>query len=198
MKRAHCPQCMRPVSACYCHLIEPLNNLWPVFILQHSGEARHALGTARIAALGLENCVLKTLTDSAQTSGQTVNQLLSFAPVLIYPGIEAAPVADLQASSPRPLLFIDATWRKSRRLLFETPELAHLPRYALHDMPASRYRIRRSNQPDAVSTLEAVVYTLELLETAPAKYVSLLNAMDWMIAQQISHIGASRLERNYE
>jgi len=197
MKRVHCPQCTRPLSACYCHLIEPLNNVWPVFILQHAGEARHALGTARIAALGLRNCILSTISDDAPDNRQTVDEVLSCAPALIYPGAAAMPITDLLECSPRPLLFIDATWRKSRRLLLETPELALLPRYALHNMPASRYRIRKSTEPNAVSTLEAIVHTIELLEAAPGKYISLLKIMDWMIAQQISHMGTSRLKNNY-
>ncbi len=198
MKRVHCPQCTRPLTACYCHLIERVVNDWPVLILQHASEARHALGTARIAALSLENCALATVSNGNQISKQTMDQILSCAPVLIYPGAEAAPISELLDCSARPLLFLDATWRKSRRLLHENPEFTHLPRYALHDMPASRYRIRRSNQLDAVSTIEAIVHTLELLEAAPVKYASLLNAMDWMIAQQSSHIGASRLQSNYE
>ena len=196
MKRDLCTRCKRPFSACYCHLINRLGNFWPVLILQHAVEARHALGTARIAALGLENCLLTTVPVNDPTR-QTVEQLLSCAPVLIYPGSQAMPITDLLGSSPRPLLFIDATWRKSRRLLLESPELAKLPRYALRELPASRYRIRKSTQVNAVSTLEAIVHTLELLETVPGKYTSLLTAMDWMIAQQISHIGATRLENNY-
>ncbi len=196
MKRVQCPQCTRPLSVCYCHLIKRIANVWPVHILQHAGEARHALGTARIAALSLENCLLSTTVDSAPT-GQTMDRMLSDSPVLIYPGAEAMPISDLLDLPPRPLVFIDATWRKSRRLLFETPELRSLPRYALHDMPPTRYRIRQSKQHNAVSTLEAIIHTLELLEAVPGKYASLLTAMDWMIAQQIKHIGASKLNSNY-
>jgi DTW domain-containing protein len=127
-----------------------------------------------------------------------VDEVLAVAPALIYPGADAAPVSQLLGCPPRPLLFIDATWRKSRRLLHEYPELARLQRYALHDMPPSRYRIRKSTQVDAVSSLEAIVHTLELLEQAPGRYTTLLKAMDWMIAQQINYIGTERLNHNYQ
>ena len=198
MRRNHCVQCTRPLSACYCPLIKQCVNDWPVVILQHIGESRHALGTARIAALSLKNCSLTTVSESTQTSTQLLDQALPHASVLIYPGAAAAPVSELLNRSACPLIFIDATWRKSRRMLHEMPQLANLPRYGLHDLPASRYRIRKTNQSGAVSTLEAIIHTLELLEAAPGKYTSLLSAMDWMLAQQISHIGASRLQSNYE
>ena len=53
--RAQCPRCQRPQSHCLCALIPQLPSRTRVLILQHPEESRHALNTARLAALGLVN-----------------------------------------------------------------------------------------------------------------------------------------------
>lgn len=187
-RRECCPRCTRPLSVCYCAQIESVANRWPVAILQHPRESRHAVGTARIAALSLARCELSELREA-------------FSPepgdVLVYPGDRARPLDELTTDSPRRLVFLDASWRKSRRMLHEQPALAGLPRYHLVDVPASRYRIRREPDPGFLSTVEAVVLTLEQVERSPGRYQALLRVMDWMIDQQIRHMGESTYHQHY-
>lgn len=62
-------------------------------------------------------------------------------------------------------MVIDATWRKSLRLLLEHPLLAALPRLSLEAPPPTRYReIRAARRADQISTLEATVQALAMLE----------------------------------
>ena len=51
--RARCGRCQRPRSHCLCALIPQLQSRTRVLILQHPEESRHALNTARLAALGV-------------------------------------------------------------------------------------------------------------------------------------------------
>ncbi len=187
--RERCECCYRPVSLCYCAMIRPADNHWPVHILQHPQESRHALGTARIAHLGLNRCTL--------TRGEQLTANVPANVVLIYPGENALPLSALQDQSPRPLLFLDATWRKSRRMLFESHALAALPRYGLESPPVSRYRIRREPTANALSTLEAIVYTLGQLENSREKYEPLLQTMDELIEQHIGFMGKDTFRKNY-
>lgn len=187
--RQRCERCERPQALCYCSQIQTIDNLWPVHILQHPLESRHALGTARIAHLGLSRC---TLTKSEHFSAVAP---ANFA--LIYPGDDSLPLSTLQDQSPRPLLFLDATWRKSRRMLFESPILAALPRYALESPPPSRYLIRREPTANTLSTLEAIVYTLTRLEHDHDKYLPLLQIMDGLIERHIDFMGQDIFVKNY-
>lgn len=189
--RALCPRCQRPLPSCYCAHVPHLHNHWPVRILQHPQESRHALGTARIASLGLNDCLLGT--------GKSPEPILSSLQgcVLIYPGEGSAPLSQLQSGPVRPLLFLDATWRKSQRMLLESGSLAALPRYHLENPTPSRYRIRREPRADAVSTLEAIVQTLEILEEAPGRYAGLLEVMDMLVDEQIRHMGPEVYRRHY-
>ena len=59
MSRARCERCARPLNHCLCHLIPQLPSRTRVLILQHPDEVGHALNTARLAALGLENAELR-------------------------------------------------------------------------------------------------------------------------------------------
>lgn len=186
--RRRCEQCRRPTRLCYCGLLPDLSNACPVHILQHREEASHPLGTARMAALGLRHATLDVL-EGRFRPGQ--------GDVLIYPGEQAAPVTELREQAGLRPVFLDASWRKSRRWLHEQPDLAALPRYRLESVPPSRYRIRREPRAGWVSTLEAIVWTLETVEQAPGRYQPLLRVMDWVIDQQIRHMGEATWRRNY-
>lgn len=189
--RARCPRCQRPLPSCYCAHLPHLHNRWPVRILQHPQEASHALGTARIAALGLSDCVLR--------AGKTPeNALLPLQDcVVIYPGEGSLPLSGLQKGAVRTLLFLDATWRKSQRMLHESAALAALPRYHLENPAPSRYRIRQEPRAHAVSTLEAIVQSLECLEAAPGRYAGLLKVMDILVDEQIRHMGPALYQKHY-
>lgn len=195
VKRARCERCQRPLARCYCAQLSTIDNTLPIWILQHPTEVRHALGTARIAAIGLRDCTLEV---SKHVDANHPFANTELAPVLIYPGPSSRPLQALAHAPRSPLLFIDATWRKSRRMLIENPWLEALPRYALPTPPPSHYRIRREPNPEAISTLEAIVHCLGLLEGDDKRYQPLLKQMDRLVDEQIAHMGEEVFARNYQ
>ena len=58
MSRIQCLRCLRPLTHCLCALIPNLDSRTRVLLLQHPSEVNHALNTARLAALGLNNAEL--------------------------------------------------------------------------------------------------------------------------------------------
>lgn len=203
MKRQTCEACQRPLSGCYCSRIQRAHNQWPIRILQDRRESKHAIGTARIAALSLDNCDLCVVNAAAPESdiilSATRPGLNTSAgdPVLIYPGPDALPIEALVDGPIRPLVFLDASWRRSRLMLHTCPSVASLQRYSLGIDTPSRYRIRSASEPGALSTLEAIVMTLNVLEGAPKRFDGLLKTMDWMIEQQIRLMGEAVYQANY-
>jgi DTW domain-containing protein YfiP len=193
--RQRCNRCMRPLPSCYCKDLVAINNEWSVCILQDPQEQRHPLGTARIAQCGLRDCQLHVVTDGAEALAA---RLFTHPTALIYPGKDSQDLRELPTHSIQTLVFIDATWRKSRRLLLESEALQALPRYALTNTPPSRYRIRREPQPEALSTLEAIVWSLSLLEQQQGKYAPLLKIMDKLVDEHIRHMGPETYARNYQ
>ena len=191
MPRVTCERCSRPQTVCYCHLIRPVANRWPVQILQHHKEAGHPLNTARIAALSLAHCAVLPCSDTSNDADLQHGVLAQGCqPILIYPSAASVPIDSLDLQPSNALLFIDASWRKSRRLYLQSPWLQGLP--ACHVRPASpsRYRLRKEPQPHCLSTLEAIVSVLEAVGDSSAESAnspaSMLAVMDWMIARQLA------------
>jgi len=170
-------------------------------ILQHTSEARHALNTARLAHLGLQ--------DTELWVGECFDALpmrLAQAgrAVLLFPGSEAVTAGQwpVQAESgatgglPDLIVVPDGTWRKARRILMMNPVLQAMPRWVLPEGPPSRYRLRKAPDPQAVSTLEAIVRVLQILEPQ-RDFSPLLRPFEQLIAEQIQAMGPQIYQRNY-
>ncbi|MDO9320877.1 MAG: DTW domain-containing protein [Pseudomonas sp.] len=196
-RRLRCERCQRPHSHCLCALIPQLASRTRVLVLQHPDEARHALNTARLAALGLCNAELRVAEQFAE-----LPELLNdpaYQACLLFPGEGAQPLSAMSiAQDPRPLLLVvpDGTWRKARKLLYLNPLLAALPRVALPEGLTSRYRLRKAPMAGALSTLEAIVTALNVLE-APQQFDQLLKPFEALIEGQIVAMGADTFARNH-
>lgn len=92
---------------------------------------------------------------------------------LLYPGESAAPAP---SGVGQPIL-LDGNWRQSRRLLAANRWLAELPRVSLPLLPG-RYAIRRAHRPGQLSTLEAGLHALALLEGGARRFEPLWAAFD--------------------
>jgi DTW domain-containing protein YfiP len=94
------------------------------------------------------------------------------------------------ATNPQPietLLFLDGTWRKALKLWLLNPWLWAIPTYRINPLKPSNYDIRKTKQPNSLSTLEAVSYGLKLNETVDtAPLLALQSAMQ-------RHWGSSHL-----
>ncbi|WP_314388492.1 tRNA-uridine aminocarboxypropyltransferase [Pseudomonas brenneri] len=195
MSRPQCPRCLRPTTHCLCALIPSLDSRTQVLLLQHPSEVNHALNTARLAALGLLNAQLVV--------GEVFEDLPAmlnppgYQARLLFPAEDAQP---LQAYSPSdlPLLLVvpDGTWRKARKLLHLNPLLAALPRVTLAAGAVSRYRLRKAPGPGALSTVEAIVQALQVLE-APQSFEPLLRPFEALIEGQIAAMGEEVFQRNH-
>lgn len=191
MSRPRCSRCQRPSSLCLCALIPALDSRTQVLILQHSSEASHALNTARLAALGLRNAELRVgerFEDDCDAARPSY---------LLFPGADAIPLGSLaDAAQPVRLIVPDGTWRKARKILHVNPWLAELPRVALPEGLSSRYRLRKAPMPGALSTIEAIVTALNLLES-PSRFDELLRPFDALIEGQIDAMGREVYQRNH-
>jgi DTW domain-containing protein len=181
--------------------------------LQHPMEVVNAKGSARLLHLSLAHSRIETgevFDEQALHTWLTAPWMPSAAhnaaaaprpkqAVLLYPASPAGDVSGIAAAhAPDPyaqqdpaqlrLVVLDGTWRKSRKMLHLNPLLQPLPRLSLHDMPASRYRIRKAHQPDQLSTLEATCAALAQLENNAAPFLPLLAALDGFVAQRMAYV----------
>ena len=193
--RPACPHCLRPQSTCICSFVIPTPTSCDVLILQHPLEEHHAKNSARLLHL--------SLTNSRIAVGEVFNDVALHAlmsepkySVLLYPPTQyeghAAPEpldnARIKDPAKVRLVVLDATWRKSRKMLHQSPALQRLPRLTLDTVPVSRYDIRKAHAPGQLSTLEATCAALAQLEGTAARWQPLLAAFDAFVAQQQAFI----------
>lgn len=198
-RRERCATCLRAQSGCICQWVRPLPHQVEILLLQHPLEVHNAKGSARLLHLSLPNSRL--VTGESFAAGELDALLAGKHNVLLYPdtpgdrSLGIAPPPPLDASllldpAGLRLVVLDATWRKSRKMLYLNPALQRLPRLPLRDTPPSHYLIRKAHAPDQLSTLEATCYALTQLENEPTRFAALITAFDGFVAQQLSYITA--------
>lgn len=176
-RRPICARCHRPQPACLCAWTRPTDNRVPVLLLQHPLEAKQAKGSARLLRLSLQRCQLEA---GEVFDPDTLAAWLGAGAVLLYPGTGGSE----PPPQPQRLVLLDGTWRKTRKLLHLHPLLQQLPRIALAAPPPSLYTIRKAQQPQQRSTLEAACHALGAIEGRPAHYAPLLQAFDGWVRSQ--------------
>lgn len=187
-RRSRCARCLRAERACLCALLPPpLTHATEVLVLQHPQEQRQAKNSVALLRLGLARCEVVVGERFDPTALAALLERPGRQPVLLYPDVPAAPAPsriDAPQAALTRLVVIDATWRKSLRLLLDHPALAALPRLALAAPPATRYRaIRAARRDDQVSTLEATVHALAQIEGPSLATAPLLQAFDGFVEQ---------------
>jgi len=183
--RPFCYRCHKPQVTCICDSITTVNNTTKVWLVQHPRERFHPIGTARIARLGLSN-FSQTITHAARDDAP---KDFPADAVLLYPGKDVPTLAELApAKRPSTLVAIDGTWHHARTVFRDNKWLHKLPRYGLQPTAPSRYRLREEPAVHCLSTIEAIVQALSVLEPDTANLDGLLRSFETMIDEQLAII----------
>ncbi len=157
-------------------------------ILQHPRERHVPVNTVRIASLCLPEAETHVGVD--WTSSAVLDRVLadsSRPAALLYPGPEAVDVEEHPPPGPITLVVVDGTWWQARKVVRSNPALAALPRYAFRPRVPSQYRIRAEPHDDYVSTIEALVHVLGVLEGDPERYAAMLVPFRAMVDRQVEY-----------
>lgn len=164
-----------------------------MLLLQHPQELRQAKNSVSLLRLCLPQAEWVVGEQFPEATLAGLLQRPGRQSVLLYPDVPAAPASrvapPLPASAVR-LVVLDATWRKSLKLLLAHPALAALPRLMLQAPPATRYRaIRTARRGDQISTLEATAHALAQIEGDAPRFEPLLQAFDRFVAREQARTG---------
>ena len=201
--RAWCAHCRRPKVGCYCALIEPFESLPRFVILSQPREAKHRLGTGRMAHLGLGNSLWFEGVDFSEHS--QVNREIADpnnGPMLLFPSRHAVNLSNITVTerqqltaSPRaPVVFVlDGTWKSVRKMMRLSDNLRRLPAICFKPLTPSAYGFRREPRPECYSTIEAIHHVIELFNygdaaaARPRRHDRLLKAFHFMVARQLAY-----------
>ncbi|WOX05527.1 tRNA-uridine aminocarboxypropyltransferase [Microbulbifer pacificus] len=196
MPREICPTCQRPLKVCYCSALVHIPNRIKVLIIQHPLEQKHPFNTGRMAHLCLDNSELIV---AEALSDEELAQLLKSRSALLYPSLSWLPEVEQlkpgtpQAESLEQLVVIDATWRKSKKMLHLHPVLQRLPRVSFEGQLHSNYQIRHSSLENSLSTLESIVVAMQELEPEH-DFARILEPFQKMISLQTNLTGTEKPE----
>ncbi|GAA5525492.1 hypothetical protein Maes01_02062 [Microbulbifer aestuariivivens] len=188
MPRQTCPTCQRPPNVCYCGALVHIASRIRVLIIQHPLEQRHPFNTGRMANLCLDNSelvVAEQLNDAQLASLQVPGSALLYPSLDWLPRVQQIVAGDAAAQKLKQLVVIDASWRKSKKMLHLQPLLQRLPRVSFEGALNSNYQVRRSSLPNSLSTIESIVMALAQLEPEQ-DFAPLLLPFEKMIALQRS------------
>lgn len=188
-RRPCCPDCHLPPARCLCSLAQPVVSPLDLVVLQHPQEQGRAKGSVGLLQACVPDCQVWVAEDFSR---HPQLQALLADPArqcwLAYPGESAATVPQARAQwrpETRPtLLLLDATWRKSYRLLHSSPSLLALPRLSLNPVPAGRYLIRKSSVTGGLSTFEAAAHLLAQWQPDAERLTRLLTSFDAWVARE--------------
>ncbi|MDT9002018.1 tRNA-uridine aminocarboxypropyltransferase [Paucibacter sp. APW11] len=185
-----CPGCERPLRACLCACVRPLDNRVELLILQHPQEATEAKGTAALLKRCLSRCTLQVGKQFEPPPDEGRYTLLLYPPSAgpqdLTPPLQPERLADPATLR---LVLLDATWRKSLRLLHENHWLQQLPRLPLQidSAAAPLYApLRRAPAAHQLSTLEAAALALQQLGEPAALAEGLRAAMADFVSLQLA------------
>lgn len=201
MSRSVCNHCQYSQQTCICDAIEAVKNNLKIIILQHPSEVKASKNTARLVSLALTNCEIYI--GECDEDFPFLSDFPTDSTAVLYPDEDAIVLDDKVKFSdhttgnnnegtsenkgevnnyPSPfsishLIVIDGTWKKAFKIIQLTPKLNHFQKVSFKNLPTNRYVIRKALRPDSLSTLEAIAYSLKLLENQPtAPLHKLLNA----------------------
>lgn len=193
--RPTCYTCRKPQVSCYCKELHPVSSRPRIVILMHPLEARHPVGTGRLAHRCLQNSKLWVGTRFDERS-----ELASLIrdpgvnPLLLFPGAESLSLDALDDGKRSELLdparepvviVLDATWSIANKMLRQSPVLQGIPRVSFGPGPRSGFLVRRQPRPECLSSLEAIHRVLCLLDR-PDHYAEMIRVFESMVSRQLS------------
>ena len=206
MSRSFCYQCHRAQEACICGQSSKIFNDVNIIILQHPTETKNPKGSAIIAKLYLKNVTIWTGEDFSRH--KPLNTFLENHPessFLVYPCKTAHRLDKIHSINTSGftkqslnLIFIDASWRKAKKIWKLSENLHSLPCLQLEPENRSNYRIRKIPGNEYLSTIESIHHCLVHIENNTNKYNPLLDVFNRMIDFQINKMGNDTFQANYK
>jgi DTW domain-containing protein YfiP len=210
MGRTYCEGCNKPESVCLCAYISRQENTFPVLILQHDDEHKKPLSTVPLIERGLSRTqVLRGVEFDKASCFRSLDKLSVRHPILLYPDLSRRSKKQVHIDLEQvtgdehgslefydSLIVLDGTWRNTREIVLVNSWLTDLPILSLKNVSASNYRIRKSENEESLSTIEAVSSVLSFVESG-FDVERFLLPFERMIDHQIRHMGDEVYRRNY-
>ncbi len=167
-KKELCEKCGLYNVLCICNQIEKISLKNKVSVIIPDVESKKISNTGGL--------VKATLTNSEVFIRGKKNELFNpdnvlddnYQNIILYTGGRELSY-DLIKSFDKPVNLIvpDGTWTTAPKIVTREPKFYSIPKVSLIKPPLSQYRIRKHPNPYCISTFEAILYALEIIENNP-------------------------------
>jgi len=197
-----CYRCFRPIKACLCKFITPVDTGIKFVFLMHPKEAyRQRTGTGRLTNISLTASEIIVGIDF--TENARLNELIGgsgegegFFPVVLYPAADAyftdsPPFREAIGNKKLLVIVVDATWFFAQKMVKLSKNLHGLPKLSFRNAYRSQFKFKRQPAPECLSTIESTYYLIEELKAAgiarsDADASGLLRIFNRMVDYQLS------------
>ena len=172
-----CSGCGLHLPLCACAERPRLALATRIVVVQNNKERNKPTNTGRMLPQVLDNCRLIRFGVRARPFDASPLRRDAQDTLLIFPRVDdpegpaptPAPVLTRAHARPRPgaartIVLLDGTWAQCSRMSRRVPELARMAAVALPEGPPSHWGVRTPSEPSRVSTYEAAVRVIHLLE----------------------------------
>ncbi len=188
--QSFCENCEKPLLLCMCDRLHAFDVKTEVLILQHPQEQDRDLGSARLAALSLNQATLRIGLSWPSLAAALGRPADPKEWAVLYLGAlkreldaeekaQRALVLDRQgqrrtAKGIRGLLILDGSWSQAKALWWRNAWMLKLNRLLLHPPKPSLYgKLRKEPRRECLSTIEAIGESLTALGEPPTVQSSL-------------------------
>ncbi|SFC85039.1 tRNA-uridine aminocarboxypropyltransferase [Pseudoalteromonas denitrificans] len=164
MSRSICSKCHYPKKTCVCEAVTRISCQTKVYVMQHPSEVKAAKNTIRLAQLCLPS--IEVIVGEEPVDFNKIKNLPLENTFLLYPNENAVEIENLAVKNIAKinLILLDGTWKKAYKILMKNPWLAKYETLSFASLPQNQYAIRKTKRSDSLSSLEAIAYSLEVLE----------------------------------
>jgi DTW domain-containing protein YfiP len=164
-RRQRCLTCGLETDACLCAGLPRLRLATPVAVLQHVRERVKPTNTGRLLARMLEDSALLSFGQREPAFDPAPLRDRPVAWRLLFPRGDA-PL--LEPERPVGLVLLDGCWSRCRRASRHLPWVSELPAVSLPPGPPPVWTVRKQHLEGGLSTFEAALRALEVLEGSAA------------------------------
>lgn len=160
-----CPNCGLPNIICICNKIKQISLQNKVSVIIPYIERHKSSNTGGLVKAVLSNSQVFIRGEKNKIFNPDNVIEKNYQNLILYTGGRALTREYINSfDKPINLIVPDGTWTTAPRIVVREPKFHKIPKVSLLNPPKSQYKLRKHPNPYYISTFEAILYSLEIIE----------------------------------
>lgn len=160
-----CPNCGLPNIICICNKIKQISLQNKVSVIIPYIERHKSSNTGGLVKAVLSNSEVFIRGEKNKIFNPNNVIEKNYQNLILYTGGRELTSEYINSfDKPINLIVPDGTWTTAPRIVVREPKFHKIPKVSLLNPPKSQYKLRKHPNPYYISTFEAILYSLEIIE----------------------------------